>query len=297
MLHKGLLTCLLFCLAAPLLAANAEPEMMTIKAGVFFMGSKDNDAASGEKPSHAVSLKSFNLSKTEITNAQFRQFAEATGFTGDNECYLYTKNGWSLETANWRKLPFHSEPQSPVVCVSWDDAKAYVQWLAKKTNKNYRLPTEAEWEYAARAGSTTKNYFGNSLEDLCKYGNIADSAGKAAQVRDTGKATKNFAACNDGAEYTNAVAQYQPNTFGLYDMLGNVNEWVEDCYHTGYAGAPVDGSAWVPEDCKYRSVRGGSWFHSPGLVRSSFIDWGNPGYRSTHFGFRIAETLPVVTAP
>ena len=134
------------------------------------------------------------------------------------------------------------------MCVSWNDAQAFIAWLAEQTGETYRLPTEAEWEYAARAGSTTKYHFGNSDSQLCRYANHADTI--------TGYKWRNKS-CSDGVgKRTASVGRYQPNSYGLYDMHGNVNEWVQDCWNDSYAGAPSDGRAGHCGDCSRRGLRG-----------------------------------------
>jgi formylglycine-generating enzyme required for sulfatase activity len=148
--------------------------------------------------------------------------------------------------------------------VSWDDAKAYVSWLKNQTGSEYRLLSEAEWEYAARAGTTTKYHWGNSFDE-----------GRA----------------NNGAG-TVPVGRYEANRFGLHDMLGNVWEWVEDCWHDSYAGAPTDGRAWTSGDgCSRRVLRGGSWVNYPRVLRAADRDWNGDGNRLDFIGFRVARTL------
>ena len=153
-----------------------------------------------------------------------------------------------------------------MINVSWNDiTKEYLPWLSRKTGKTYRLLTEAEWEYAARAGSTTRYHFGDSERDLCMYGNVADLREGEEQGLDDRH-------CRDGHVNTAPVGSFQPNAFGLYDMHGNVWEWVQDCYFS-YSGAPSDGSAWTTGDCSRRVVRGGSWNFSPRGLRSAIRNW------------------------
>jgi formylglycine-generating enzyme required for sulfatase activity len=155
-----------------------------------------------------------------------------------------------------------------VVCVTWNDAKAYVDWMAKKTGKPYRLLSEAEFEYAARGqtspGAYPRFWFGNEERDLCQNGNGADQ-----KAQDSIASTKGWtiAPCNDGYAYTSPVGHYAPNAFGLYDMAGNAWQWIADCWHGDYNGAPTDGSVWTSGDCSGRVVRGGSWFLNPRNLR------------------------------
>ena len=166
----------------------------------------------------------------------------------------------------------------PVIHVSWHDAKAYVQWLSHKTGKPYRLLTEAEWEYVARAGTTTPFHFGNTIStDQANYnGNYTYSSGTKGKYR----------------KQTIPVGSFSANNFGLHDMHGNVYEWVEDCWHSSYRRAPTDGSAWIAKgDCSKRVYRGGSWDVGPGVLRSANRGWSGAGRRSVDLGFRVALTL------
>ena len=169
----------------------------------------------------------------------------------------------------------------PVIDVSWEDAVAYTKWLSEQTGERYRLPSEAEWEYAARAGSTTKYHFGNDESQLCRYGNHADTS-TDFDWRNT--------ACSDGVgKRTATVGSYQPNAFELHDMHGNLWEWVQDCWNDTYQGAPADGTAWTIGDCERRVLRGGSW--APTLETSA-----RPTAQGHHrhrygIGFRVARTL------
>jgi formylglycine-generating enzyme required for sulfatase activity len=168
------------------------------------------------------------------------------------------------------------------------DAQAYVAWLSQKTGKRYRLLTEAEFEYAARAGSTTVFSWGVDANSACAFANVADVATMA-----TAWWRQNYTAvsCNDGAGYTMPVGRYQANAFGLFDMIGNVNEWVADCYVDGYGTAPTDGSAVEITNCQQRSVRGGGWSSVPYLARSAARTFAPANARLQVDGFRIARDL------
>jgi len=238
------------------------PEMVVIPGGVFTMGSPDSEAgrSNDEGPQHSVKVVSFALGRYEVTFDEYDVFAKATGRKPPND------EGWG------RGL-------RPVINVSWDDALAYAAWLSQKTGQHYRLPTEAEWEYVARAGTTASRYWGDEPKLACNYANVRDK----------------YFDCDDGyADKTAPVGSFIANPFGLQDMLGNVWEWVADCWHDSYQGAPVDGSDW--EDGKAcesggRVLRGGSWYSIPGLVRSAFRGRYNPAYRYYFNGFRLARTL------
>ena len=171
-----------------------------------------------------------------------------------------------------------------MACVSWDDVKAYVDWMSRKSGKEYRLLSESEWEYMARAGSTSKYPFGASDTALCQHGNGADQS--------TSFDWRNKS-CNDGVgEKTSPAGSYKANKFGVYDTVGNVWERVGDCWHDNYSGAPIDGSAWTSGgDCSKRVLRGGSWLNGPRLLRSANHHGNNASRRSYVIGFRIARTL------
>ena len=239
------------------------PEMILIAEGSFSMGDLTGVGDDDENPVHTVHIDRFYLSLYEVTFAEYDAFAEAT------KGQLPSDQGWG-------------RGNRPAIDVSWNDAKHYAKWLSNETGKRYRLPSEAEWEYAARSGSTTKYHFGNEERELCKYANGAD------QSTDYDRRNKT---CNDGyGKKTAPVGSFQPNQFGLYDMHGNVWEWVEDCYHKTYQGAPADGTAWTSGNCSSRVLRGGSWGYRPKALRSAFR-WGAAGYRGNLDGFRLARDL------
>ena len=171
------------------------------------------------------------------------------------------------------------------MCVNWEDAQAYARWLSAETGKTYRLPSEAEWEYAARAGTTTRRHWGDDPDDGCAYANGADRTFEARVDNWT------VMDCTDGVVWTSPVGAYRPNAFGLHDVLGNVWEWVEDCWHDDYDGAPRDGSSWTTGgDCGRRVARGGSWNNSPRGLRSANRSWSGAERRTSNIGFRVART-------
>jgi formylglycine-generating enzyme required for sulfatase activity len=272
------------------------PSMVNIPAGDFLMGSELFDK---EKPIHKVHINAFKISKYEVTIKQFKQFVAATDYSTEDLCWKFVtegggqfKVGYDVAQGNWLTSEYAPSDFHPLMCVSWDDANAYLQWLSLQTGKKYRLPTEAEWEYAARAGSTTKYSFGDDDKYLCQYGNIFDISGMQAFVRDKNYQKKDMA-CEDGAEYTTVIGMYKPNAFGLYDMVGNVSEWVEDCDHENYQGAPTDGSAWISEQCSMRSRKGSSYGPGGGSHLSMRGHGGQTNRSSLGEGFRIAEDIAV----
>ena len=239
------------------------PEMVVVPAGSFMMGSPSHEAGRGddEGPRHRVMIaKPFAVGKYEVT------FAEWDACVADGGC-----GGHRPDAQGWGR------GRRPVINVSWDDAQAYVRWLSDKTGKPYRLPSEAEWEYAARGGTTTPFYFGSTIStSQANYdGNYTYGGGVKGVYR----------------ERTVAVGTFPANPFGLHDVHGNVREWVEDCWNSNYAGAPADGSARMSGDCSNRVLCGGSWFIGPRNLRSAsrFGYWS--GNRFCDFGFRVARTL------
>jgi formylglycine-generating enzyme required for sulfatase activity len=245
------------------------PEMVVIPAGCFRMGDLNGGGDSDEKPDHTVTISNnFAVGKFEVTFSQWDACVAARA------CNDHRPDDRGFGRGN-----------RPVINVSWDDAKAYVRWLSRETGKEYRLPSESEWEYMARAGATSKYPFGDSESSLCEYGNGAD--------RDARFSWKNES-CSDGYERGTApVGSFKPNNFGVYDTVGNTFEFVEDCWHDGYAEAPKDGSAWTSGgDCSMRVLRGGSAVDGPGNLRSANRYRNSTSIRNYNSGFRIARNLP-----
>jgi formylglycine-generating enzyme required for sulfatase activity len=248
------------------------PEMVAIPAGNFVMGSPavEADRGTDEGPQRTVSIRAFAAGKFEVT---FDEWAACTAGGGCRSNPNPSDQGWG-------------RGRRPVIKVSWNDAQEYVQWLSSKTKQHYRLLTEAEWEYAALGGTTGRFSNDGGEKELCQIANGADQS--------TSYFLKNKA-CNDGVgEETALVGRYAANPFGLYDVHGNVWEWVQDCYDNSYAGAPTDGSAVKPgaECASSRVVRGGSWGSVPRLLRSAFRFWYYPSGRRIGIGFRLARSEP-----
>jgi formylglycine-generating enzyme required for sulfatase activity len=271
------------------------PWMRVIPAGIFMMGSPETESGrmDREGPQHRVTIaKPFAVMETEVTVALFKAFVAATKYQTSGGCYAWNGSKWELDAAHsWRK-PFADAEQDdrhPVVCVTWDDAQAFVKWMSLRTGQVYRLLTEAEWEYAARAGSTTRYSFSDNDADLCRYANVADQRAK----RDIkGTSVWTFAPCDDGFAYTAPVGSYQANAFKLRDMYGNAWEWTKDCWHGTYENAPINGESWEKNCTEARRVlRGGSWFSGLGIVRSAHRDRDASSDRYINLGFRIARTF------
>lgn len=276
------------------------PEMMKIPAGEFVMGVLPGEEDFYQMPEawrgysvpqHQVTIgKAFALGKYEVTRDEYALFVAETKRADPPSCYIVDEGGeyTSEPGKNWRRLGIPQTGDGPAMCIAWEDAKAYTQWLAKKTGKPYRLPTEAEWEYAARAGTQTINHWGNEYNDQCAYVNAADNLSKVGYPT-WNKVTQ--ADCDNGYLFASPVGSLRPNFFNLYDMIGNAHEWVEDCWRPTYDGAPADGSAVGGVDCEKRAQRGGAWSSYTWRQRAGYR-WGMaPDLRFAATGFRVALTL------
>ncbi len=293
------------------------PEMVVIPAGSFMIGSPGNEPGRSsneewaiEGPQRLVHIHEFAAGKFDITKAQWAAFVKATNRKTAGGCSWAmlpgdtSKNKWdSNPAASWNHVGFYQDSSHPVVCVTWNDTQDYVNWLSKETGAHYRLLTEAEWEYAARAGTTTPFPWGiTASHEYANYGSDT--------INGVG-----FASGRDKWDYaTSPVGSFPPNPFGLYDMHGNVMQWVEDCFSMSYNDLPTDGSAnkknipfkltgnlaWLNEKspCAFRIVRGGCFADSPAMIRSASRNMGAlpgtlvPDYcTSAGGGFRVAKTL------
>ena len=268
------------------------PEMAVIPPGRFTMGSPSHEEgrSKDEGPQRQVTIpRRFAVGKYEVTRGEFARFVAATGHATGNSCWTYEGGEWQERSGRgWRNPAFDQTARDPVVCVSWHDAKAYVSWLSKKTGKRYRLLSEAEWEYAARSGTRTRFHWGDDASVQCSYANGADLA-----VKDR-YGWSGAAICRDGHVHTAPVGSFAANRFGLHDMHGNVWEWVEDCWHESYRGAPPVGRAWTAGgDCGKRVLRGGSWSNGTGLPprRDPQQVLGRRAAINDSLGFRVARTL------
>ena len=241
------------------------PEMVVIPAGQFTMGSPADEEGryDREGPQHRVAIRQpFAAGTHEI------MFREWDACVADGGC-----NGYRPDDEGWGR------GDRPVISVSWDHAQTYLSWLSRKSGAEYRLLSEAEWEYAARAGTTTPFHFGATIDtDQANYDGHYYTYGDGRKGVDRRK--------------TVPVGSFPPNAFGLHDMHGNVWEWVEDCWHDSYAGAPGDGDAWTAGECGRRVIRGGSFDVTPNYVRAAYRGWGGTIGRDYDGGFRVARTLP-----
>lgn len=295
------------------------PHLVVVPAGEFLMGSPEDEPGRypRESPQHRVRFnKPFSLGLTEVTVAQFRKFVDATGYRtlaereGGSHIREPNSGIWKvLPAIDWRYdyLGHLAHDNFPVVHISWEDAQAYISWLKLQTGQKYRLPSEAELEYANRAGSTSRYWWGNASPQLA----VANIRGEkdlallpplmrepapeeAAYSLREGPTLSNFPGYGDGYGGISPVAALKPNSFGLFDTTGNVWEWTADCYNDSYQGAPSNGSAWINSDsnaCKRRVLRGGSFYCYPRHLRSANRWPELPTYRGMYVGFRVARDL------
>ena len=297
------------------------PAMVVIPAGSNIMGSTyeetdregvpvigNMDIAAWERPRHTVTIaQPFAIGSREVTRAQFSAFAEATGHDatggcrGDNDGTVELVENWS-----WQNPGFAQGPDHPVLCVSYADAITYTKWLSDQTGASYRLPSETEWEYAARAGTETARYWGDGREQACLYENVADQALKQARPNRVSLGTPPFEfACDDGYAFSSPVGRFQPNAFGVYDMIGNAREWVADCFDVDFANKPRDGRPLLDEaTCIAASesilgisevlyvVKASSFRYAPYGSRVARKGAIQINHRSSNVGFRVARDLP-----
>jgi len=296
------------------LGKGVKMEMVLIPAGEFKMGSGESakdtaaffnkaygedlltaDSFKDEHPQHRVRItKPFYLGAYHATRGQFREFVADTGYTTDAEKgKKLGAYGWNPDTKesgfnqkySWRNAGFEQTDEHPVVNVSWNDAVAFCTWLSKKESKACRLPTEAEWEYACRAGTTTRYCSGDDPETLAKVGNVADATARA-KFPDWKYTIK----AGDGYVFTAPVGKFKPNAFGLYDMYGNAWQWCADWYGLEYYAKSLANDPTGPDSGAVRVLRGGSWISGPEITRSARRIRLTPDFRSDITGFRVART-------
>jgi len=241
-----------------------EPPMVSIPAGEFFMGSDRGEA--NEQPVRKVKVPAFQIGKYEVTVAEFAKFIEDTNYEMPNNCYQHVFGGPRDELASWDTVVYKKSNFHPVVCLPQKAAVKYAEWLSEKTGKTYRLPTEAEWEYTLRAGTSSRHFFGNenAAHKSCEYANVSEwyAADKSKEIFEDAY-VREVEECSDNEATLAMVGLYQPNPFGVYDLVGNVMEYLADCYVDDYTNAPTDGSAVTKADCDTHVVRGGSWHWKP----------------------------------
>ena len=255
--------------------APYAPKLTVIPAGEYMMGSPASEPyrTDSEGPQHRVKIDyPLAVGIADVTRAQYAAFVADTGYApaDDDGCYVWDGKSFDKSpNTGWKRPGFDQTDTDPVVCVSWNDANAYAAWLSGKTGHTYRLLSEAEWEYAARAGTDTAYYWGNNPD----------------------KGHADCASCSWAKKRTTPSGSFPPNGFGLYDMSGNVWQWIADCWQGSYADAPTDGEPSLAGDCDYRVLRGGSWFGKARFSRSANRDRDIAAGRYATDGFRVARTL------
>ena len=283
--------------------------MVNVKGGVFKMGSALSgrevskryggpaESYQDQNPQHEVAVKGFWMGRTEVTRRQFAAFVRATRYeteaekAGFMEGLDWSGDGWApKEGLDWKKPGFVQSNAHPVVGVSHNDAKAFCAWLSKKSGLSFRLPTEAEWEYAARAGSTAEFPWGDDIAGGKGYGNVCDETAQAAAEKHGTRFTGTFP-FSDGYVFTAPAGRFKPNDWGLFDMQGNVEEWCEDWYGDDYYdSAPKDkpqDNPKGPEKGETRIVRGGNWYLAPALDRCAYRSGYEPDKACDQVGFRV----------
>lgn len=275
------------------------PAMVVIPTGSFQMGASDSekDHSDAETPQHEVAIaKGFAISRTEISVAEFGEYVRVSGYRPDSVklggASVYDERSGALRDdphAGWQDdyAGHPAKPSLPVVNVSWNDAKSYTDWLSQRTGKRYRLPSEAEFEYALRGTTQTRYWWGNGapasrVENLTGGGDHSPSGRRWSNA---------FAGYRDGYWGPAPVMTFAPNAFGLFDIDGNVSEWTADCWHDNYVRAPRDGGPWMNPGCSVHAIRGGSWGSSPEQVRSAYRQGADGSVRSGRVGFRIVREL------
>lgn len=255
------------------------PEMRIIPAGSFAMG---------ESPEQNVTIaKSFALGTFEVTQDQYAEFVKATSRQTEPNCVVWAGD-WdrSDNGKTWADPGIPQTADHPVVCVSKNDAEAYADWLTQISGRPYALPTEAQWEYASRAGGSSAYPWGDKVDEACTYGNVADATLKAAHPARASQS------CGDTYLYTAPAGMHQPNAFGLYDMIGNVWEWVADCWTPNHDALPADGSAVATGFCEESPLRGGAYGTGPLFTRSATRGGPDPRtMRQSWIGFRVAAQV------
>jgi len=275
------------------------PAMVVIPTGSFQMGAQDNEDGhnDAEMPQHEVIIgKGFAMARSAITVGQFREFIRASGYVPDSVklggASVYDERSGALRDdsrATWQDdyAGHRAADNLPVVNVSWNDAKAYADWLSQRTGKVYRLPSEAEFEYALRGGTTTRYWWGDGTPTR-RVENLTGSGDRSHIGRRWSHAFRGY---SDGFWGPAPVMTFVPNPFGLYDIDGNVSEWVQDCWHQNYISAPNDGSGWLNPGCSVHVVRGGSWGSSPDQDNSAYREGADGSVRSGRVGFRVVREL------
>lgn len=272
------------------------PEMIVAPSGTLTIGSPNDEEGrrDDEGPQRTVRVtKLLAVGRFEITRDQYQAFLDATGHPVRGMCVTDRRKSGTWEPdpdTNFHDPGFAQAGNHPAACVSWFDAKAYIAWLNARTAGGYRLPSEAEWEYFARAGSTSAYPWGSDVDDGCPYMNGFDTTIVAQKGDLYGGETVPYATCSDDHLNTSPVGAYQPNAFGIFDTIGNLAEWTADCSSSSYEALVEDGTR-TEQDCQTRMVRGGSWGTQPRQLRSAERIRYAPDALDDSIGFRVVKDL------
>ena len=269
------------------------PDVVVVRAGEFMMGSSKSEIDAGsaednEGPQRTIVIpQSLAVGRFEVTRDQFEAFVRNSGHKVGDKCWALENNEPRERTdRSFRNPGYPQNGSHPAVCVSWDDATAYADWLSTATGKSYRLLSEAQWEYTARAGMAAAIV---PEADVCAFGNGADQSARQAKLPGNWA----YLACTDGYSHTAPVGSFKANAFGLYDLMGNVWEWVEDCYGRNLTEIPADGRARTSADCREHTVRGGAWSTPARMLRTAVRAKAPAGARFDDVGFRVVRTLSI----
>lgn len=278
--------------------------MVIVPAGRFLAGSSPEEiatdhvdavlAAREQPPKWVEVARPFAMSRYPVTREEYARFIGDTHWAMQGPCAALEdgpSNRWTPRAEiTWQQTGFHQTGRHPVVCVNFDDVNAYVDWLSRKTGRKYRLPSGAEWEYAARGGARTSRYWGDDRKSACLYANVSDIARANAQNKGV-LDPEHFFPCLDRFVETSPVGAFRPNAFGFYDVEGNVWQWTADCLNSTLENAPSDTRLRVTGDCNSHEDRGGSWTNSPKYLRLAVHHGDLNGARTTVLGFRVVREI------
>jgi formylglycine-generating enzyme required for sulfatase activity len=278
---------------------GSAPAVVVVPAGQFVMGSpaSEDGHRDDEEPTRQVRISTgFAMGQSEISVGQFREFVKAVGYRTDAERAgtgsVYDESSGRMSDRrgiDWQRdyEGKRASDKLPVLNISWNDANEYAAWLSQRTGKRYRLPSEAEFEYALRANSQTRFWWGDGDPEKV-VANLTGDGDRSPSKRSWGRA---FPRYSDGYWGPAPVKSYPANPFGLFDIDGNLSEWVDDCWHDNYIRAPRDSTAWINPGCERRVIRGGSWGSAPPQIRSAYRLGVSAETRSARVGFRIVREL------
>ena len=256
-------------------------EFAWIPSGSLVIGDHSSTGQNDEQPLMKIAINGFWLQTTEVTLDAYALLVQQNAYVSEKGCWVHDSEWVLRPNLDWKNPGFAQDGNHPVTCISWDDTQAFIKWLNRNSDYQFRLPTEAEWEYATRAGTNTIYFFGNEPQQLCQYANAADLSALADYP---GFAVN---ACDDGYARTSPVGIFKPNPNGLFDLYGNVWEWIEDCWTPNYENIPLDASANMSGKCERRVFRGGGYGDIPHFARSTLRNRGYPYDKKDDIGFRL----------